>query len=199
MFIFLVTVGHQTVMGVVQFFTSKDEKVKSIEQEFDLNVEYSHTDELIASKDGLTYYCLVDIPETPIPILSKFIASKLDTEITTTSCRLAFHGVFLPFQDHDKLKVFKEKEKSFSIDRIVDDYNLIGKDLVKKGGDISKYINLKVQIETSDSKVIQGVIESSFGSSGKFKIALKDKIQQVKNLKIKYKVNIFDKTRKWYQ
>lgn len=186
-------------MGVVQFFSSKSEKIKSIEQEFDPSVEYFHSDELLSSKDEITYYCLVDIPETPVPVLSKLIASKLDNDITTQSCRLAFHGVFLPYQDFDKLKVFKSKEKSFLIDRVVDDYNLIGKDLVKKGGDISKYINLKVELDIGDSKVIHGVIESSFGSSGKFKVCLKEKIQQAQSIKIKYKVNIFDKTRKWHQ
>eukprot|EP01080_Neovahlkampfia_damariscottae_P009788 gene9788-2113_t len=196
---FHITIGHSTTMGVVKFFES-NEKLSSLDDPLDESkTEFFFKKELSSKKEseGKVQYCLIELESSiPIPLHSKFIASKLDTDITLNACRLAFHGVVLPLKDFSKIRVFKTKEREALVDRIVDSRNIIGKNLIKKGQDISKYIGLN--IETEDG--IIGRIESSFGSSGKFKVGFSEDIpKNLKNLKLKYKINIFDDERKWYQ
>jgi ribosomal protein L35AE/L33A len=89
--------------------------------------------------------------------------------------------------------------------QIVDDYNLIGKNLLKKkGASLDPYIGKKVVIVNSDNvELSHGSIDGSFGGSGKFKVRLQNPLtnQDLKNLdiKIKYKINSWDKERKWIQ
>ena len=197
--LFLVTIGHSTAMGVVRFFES-NEKLKSFEDSFDgENTEFFFKTQLssIKESEGKIQYCLIDLETAiPIPKHSKFIASKLDSDITLNSCRLAFHGVVLPLKDFSKIRVFKLKERDANVDRIVDSRNIIGKNLIKKGQDISKFIGLNIQTESG----IIGRIESSFGSSGKFKVGFSEDIpKDLTKLKLKYKINIFDDERKWHQ
>lgn len=128
----------------------------------------------------------------PVPADSIYIASKLDADIHATSCRLAFHGRVISSFTQDApststttsisaatssskkdlreirlqdLKVITTKEKRGAIDRIVDDYVLIGRSLFKKETKMALFIGLDV---TVDGK--KGVIDSSFGASGKFKV-----------------------------
>lgn len=128
----------------------------------------------------------------PVPSDSIYIASKLDADIHTTSCRLAFHGKVISSFTQDisststsasissatssskkdlrevrlqDLKVITTKEKSGAIDRIVDDYVLIGRSLFKKETKMALFIGLEVTVNGK-----KGVIDSSFGASGKFKV-----------------------------
>ena len=58
---------------------------------------------------------------------------------------------------------------------------------------------MKIEIE-GESSTVQGVIESPFGSTGKFKVCLKDPLpKDVKVARILYKVNIFEGNKKLYQ
>ncbi|KAJ3074618.1 hypothetical protein HK102_005751 [Quaeritorhiza haematococci] len=145
---------------------------------------------------GKEYFILLEF-ERPVPCPEKciYIASKLDTDIHTNTCRIAFHGRLLhPIVEKDyatsvlpSVKIFKWKEKVGGVDRIIDDRTLIGKGLFKKETRMDLFIGLKVQLvlpsssssspentlrdpQLQQSKTYDGRILSSFGQSGKFKV-----------------------------
>jgi selenocysteine-specific elongation factor len=134
------------------------------------------------------------------PLHSLMIGSRLDTDaanITNTSadsttstnqnhvngtCRLAFHGriiqKFDPKIDSARLKLYKWKEKRGTIQRLGDAYKrdidqklvryeVFGSDLFKKETKMSQFVGMK--LITEDEGDI-GVIRSSFGTEGKFKV-----------------------------
>jgi selenocysteine-specific elongation factor len=134
------------------------------------------------------------------PLHSLMIGSRLDTDaanITNTSadsttstnqnhvngtCRLAFHGriiqKFDPKIDSARLKIYKWKEKKGTIQRLGDAYKrdkdekivryeVFGSDLFKKETKMSQFVGMKLL--TEDEGDI-GVIRSSFGTEGKFKV-----------------------------
>ena len=67
-----------------------------------------------------------------------------------------------------KLRIFKTKSRVGDVERLVDEYSLVGKGLFKKETNIQIFLNLKVRLSTGEI----GVIEGSFGQSGKFKIRI---------------------------
>lgn len=138
-----------------------------------------------------------------VPSDSIYIASKLDADIHSPTCRLAFHGKVLsafssspstisaassstssssntsssknnaPNNDAftlncvklSSLRISTTKERIGSIDRVVDDYVLIGRGMFKKETNMTLFIGLPVRIGEH-----VGTIDSSFGASGKFKV-----------------------------
>jgi len=123
--------------------------------------------------------------EVPIlaPLGSMIIGSKLDGDINANVCRLAFFGQLveqLPsadLKDLGHLRLFKMKKKEGLIDRIDSRSEEVGsssstgpivviaKSLFKKETDMSPFVGLKIHTRTGQ----EGVIDSSFGKSGKFK------------------------------
>ncbi|CAL8401865.1 unnamed protein product [Arctogadus glacialis] len=100
--------------------------------------------------------------ERPVtcPALCLVIGSKLDTDIHANACRLAFQGRLLEgFQD-------KMKHKEGQVERVTDDYTVIGRSLFKKETNMQLFVGLKVALSTGEA----GVIEGGFGQSGKYKI-----------------------------
>lgn len=55
--------------------------------------------------------------------------------------------------------------------QVMDDYSVIGRSLFKKETNIQLFVGLKVQLSTGE----QGIIDSAFGQSGKFKIHIPGK------------------------
>lgn len=51
-------------------------------------------------------------------------------------------------------------------EQVTDNYSVIGRSLFKKDTNIQQFVGLKVQLSTGEL----GIIDSSFGQSGKFKI-----------------------------
>lgn len=130
------------------------------------------------------FYLIVEL-EKPVNILPSaiVIGSKLDSDPSLQKCRIAFHGRYE--NTNNGFRVYKVKERYGIVDRVVSEYRLIGKGMsatlstdVKSGKEsiasISKYIGMPVTIHEQDSESIisTGVIESLFGSSGKFNIKL---------------------------
>jgi selenocysteine-specific elongation factor len=134
------------------------------------------------------------------PLQSLMIGSRLDTDagnITNTSaasttstnqkhvngtCCLAFHGriiqKFDPKIDSARLKLYTWKEKRDTIQRLggaykrdIDQklvrYEVFGSDLFKKETKMSQFIGMKLITENEGDI---GVISSSFGTQGKFKV-----------------------------
>jgi len=197
---FHVTVGHSTVMGTCTFFTLPEGESPSQSGNFDQNRDYKFQDELHLADEqhpkGSQWAVL--ILETPVmcPLESMVIGSKLDTDIHSNACRLAFSGKFLKQIDTtDKksipLRIYKIKNKEGTIDRVVDEYTIIGKDLFKKETDINIFVGLKVKRSTGE----EGVIESSFGKSGKFKVRFPQGNQKdvTGSLSLQFKRYLFSK------
>jgi len=122
--------------------------------------------------------------ETPItaPVGSLIIGSKLDSDVNANVCRLAFYGRLtepLPSADvHElrRLNIYRLKEKQGVIDRVESKPEpgapagpivVVGRALFKKETDMSQFVGLRVHTRAGQ----EGVIESSFGKSGKFKAA----------------------------
>ncbi|KAH0630162.1 hypothetical protein JD844_012847 [Phrynosoma platyrhinos] len=203
---FHITVGHETVMGRVMFFSPAPDDFSSepMEDSFDFGKEYLYQEEYLwkdsrSSEENKEndqtaerqipnqQWALLEF-EKPVtcPKLCLVIGSKLDTDIHTNTCRLAFHGVLLQgMEDKNymesflpKLKVYKLKHKEGQVERIVvksplflklcDDYSVIGRSLFKKETNIQIFVGLKVKLSTGE----EGIIEGGFGQSGKFKIRI---------------------------
>lgn len=63
----------------------------------------------------------------------------------------------------------------FICDQVTDDYTVIGKNLFKKETNLQLFVGLKVTLSSGES----GVIDGSFGQSGKIKI----RVPGMKNLR----------------
>ncbi|XP_056380816.1 selenocysteine-specific elongation factor isoform X2 [Hyla sarda] len=190
---FHITVGHETVMGKVMFFSMPPPHLNKEEstQCFDFGKEYLYQDSYVTKDsdadkaDGLQgdellpkqQWALLEF-EKPVtcPKLCLVIGSKLDTDIHSNTCRLAFHGVLMEGAEDKhysetflpKLKVFKMKYKEGQVERVNDDYSVIGRSLFKKETNIQLFVGLKVKLSTGE----EGTIEGSFGQSGKFKVRI---------------------------
>uniref|UniRef100_A0A2K6A5D0 Eukaryotic elongation factor, selenocysteine-tRNA specific n=2 Tax=Mandrillus leucophaeus TaxID=9568 RepID=A0A2K6A5D0_MANLE len=196
---FHITVGHETVMGRLMFFSPAPDNFdqEPILDSFDFSQEYLFQEQYL-SKDlapavtnndeadkkagqATESHCprqqwaLVEF-EKPVtcPRLCLVIGSRLDADIHTNTCRLAFHGILLHgLEDRNyadsflpRLKVYKLKHKHGLVERAMDDYSVIGRSLFKKETNIQLFVGLKVHLSTGEL----GVIDSAFGQSGKFKI-----------------------------
>ncbi|CAH1265230.1 EEFSEC [Branchiostoma lanceolatum] len=198
---FHITMGHETVMARVQFFGSpSQDSTKEEEPHFDFSKEYLYQDELYgqegASKgkeNGAVdseateavpsqQWALLEFEKPVIcPQKCLVIGSRLDTDIHANTCRLAFHGRLLEaVVDKNysetvlpKLKVFKNKSKEGMVERMTDEYTVIGRSLFKKETNIQLFVGLKVKLTTGE----EGVIEGGFGQSGKFKIRIPQGLQ----------------------
>ncbi|XP_008592674.1 PREDICTED: selenocysteine-specific elongation factor-like, partial [Galeopterus variegatus] len=195
---FHITVGHETVMGRLMFFSPDPDSFdhEPVLDSFDFSREYlfqeqylckdlvpAGTDSDEADKAGQAteghcprqQWALVEF-ERPVtcPQLCLVIGSRLDADIHTNTCRLAFHGILLHgLEDRNyaesflpTLKVYKLKHRRGLVERAMDDYSVIGRSLFKKETNIQLFVGLKVHLSTGEL----GVIDSAFGQSGKFKI-----------------------------
>jgi len=99
--------------------------------------------------------------------------------------RLVFQGQLLcqikmkDIKSNQKqLLIYKPKSREGSVDRIHDANTIIGKDLFQKETDLSLFVGMTVQLETGEI----GVIEGSFGKSGKFKVHFRDGLDALTKL-----------------
>ncbi|KAM4582817.1 selenocysteine-specific elongation factor [Fundulus diaphanus] len=189
---FHITVGHETVMAKVTFFGLPPAETKptppepsSLETPFTFDGEYFYQDEYVAGqREGASgpdpeQWALLEF-ERPVtcPALCLVIGSKLDTDIHANACRLAFQGRLLHgFEDKSycetalpRLRIYKTKHKEGQVERVTDDYSVIGRSLFKKETNLQLFVGLKVTLSTGES----GVIEGGFGQSGKFKIRIQE-------------------------
>lgn len=180
--------GHDTAMGRVSFFGCEEETPES--SSMDYSREYKYQDEFIMTdkKDGAiednyfpkSQYALIEL-ERPLTCAPNclVIGSRLDTDIHANVCRIAFHGQMLEAITNvkyretllPKLKVFKNKSREGLIERVTDEYTVIGKALFKKETNLNAFVGLKVSLSSGE----QGVIEGGFGQSGKFKVRVPSK------------------------
>jgi len=120
---------------------------------------------------------------TPVycPMDSLVIGSRLDSEVNANACRLAFSGRlverFDAKLDHGRLKSYTKKEKVGTVCRLGDQYRrtdddkivryeVFGTNLFKKETNMTQFVGLLIETDRGDV----GSIQSSFGTSGKFRI-----------------------------
>ncbi|XP_029286898.1 selenocysteine-specific elongation factor [Cottoperca gobio] len=196
---FHITVGHETVMARVTFFglppvgasePPSDTKPPPsqpclLDTPFTFEREYFYQDEYGTSQGEASpasdpeQWALLEF-ERPVtcPLLCLVIGSKLDTDIHANACRLAFQGRLLQgFEDKayvetalPRLRIYKTKHKEGQVERVTDDYTVIGRNLFKKETNLQLFVGLKVTLSTGET----GVIEGGFGQSGKFKIRIQE-------------------------
>ena len=71
------------------------------------------------------------------PLGSLLIGSQLSGSANDNSCRIAFYGKIINVvEDLSALKIYKPKERTATIDRVVDEYECIAANLVEKGGNV---------------------------------------------------------------
>jgi len=156
--------------------------------------------------------------QTPVycPLNSLIIGSRLDADVQANHCRLAFSGRLVqkckPNQvDMARVKIYNQKERvgtvcrlsaeaykrSNSSDNKIIRYDIYGQDLFKKETNMSQFIGLK--LITKDGEI--GVIQSSFGSSGKFKVHFPAGTcaREGDKLFLKFKRYLNDKDKKMHQ
>lgn len=76
--------------------------------------------------------------------------------------------------DKEQIKLFKKKTKKGAVDRLVDSYSIIVKDLFDKETNLQTFIGKEVIIDKCE---LVGKIESAFGKSGKVKVMFKESIE----------------------
>ena len=164
---FHVTIGHSTVMAVAMFFKGS--------REFSLDMQYSYS-------EGIAQSDLVLLKlETPVlnPPGCLYLASKLDLDIHSPGCRLAFHGKVikaLSVDDVQKLCIIKTKEKCGTVERNDGSGRFIVKGLLKKDSDITKLIGQRVKHASG----VQGVIDGPFGKTGRVRISFDTSPENIK-------------------
>ncbi|KPP60531.1 hypothetical protein Z043_121464, partial [Scleropages formosus] len=151
------------------------------ETSFSFDTEYFFQEEYAVGQGGPAkaaepqQWALLEF-EKPVtcPPLCLVIGSKLDTDIHSNTCRLAFQGRLLEgFEDKGyaesalpRLKLYKSKQREGQVERVADDCTVIGRNLFKKETNLQLFVGLKVTLSTGEA----GLIEGGFGQSGKFKI-----------------------------
>ncbi|XP_062504162.1 selenocysteine-specific elongation factor-like isoform X2 [Corticium candelabrum] len=196
---FHVTVGYDTVMARLSLFGTPTDSQHVPSPDFSFDREYCHQDELLvepstkskteaaaAVADSLDkktdivvgrQFGLLEF-ERPVtcPSNSLIIGSRLDTDIHSNMCRIAFHGhiiegltdKFYPETVLPKLKVFKVKKREGVVERLQDEYTVIVRSIFKKETNMQLFAGLRVKLSTGED----GVIEGSFGQSGKSKVRI---------------------------
>eukprot|EP00191_Tetraselmis_sp_GSL018_P019912 CAMPEP_0177580092 /NCGR_PEP_ID=MMETSP0419_2-20121207/1355_1 /TAXON_ID=582737 /ORGANISM="Tetraselmis sp., Strain GSL018" /LENGTH=575 /DNA_ID=CAMNT_0019068895 /DNA_START=52 /DNA_END=1783 /DNA_ORIENTATION=+ len=117
-----------------------------------------------------------------VPQDSLLIGARFDMDNSSAACRLALYGRLLAVvicpndtpsentqgaKELKALRVYKPKQKVGSIERVnASRTGALCKNLLKKETDISPFLGLKVIASGGE----EGVIESSFGKSGKFNV-----------------------------
>ncbi|XP_062550434.1 selenocysteine-specific elongation factor [Armigeres subalbatus] len=168
---FHLTCGYETVMATITLFKGSGTDFTVCEQyEFLEELDQSSIDEMVP------VFALLEF-ERPIQAVPNalVIGSRLDIDIHSNSCRLAFHG-HLAYSCVDKeysttflpqLQIYKEKQKVGSVQRVVNDMELIAAGLFKKeGSNRTAFVGLKVKLSTGEN----GVIEDTFGATSKVRL-----------------------------
>lgn len=204
---FHITIGHETVLAMIKLF-------KGDGSDFDWSKEYKYVE--CAEIDDENIFALLEFEKSVlVPKNHLLIGSKLDMDVHTNMCRLAFHGK-MNFMTDDKnyiettlpnLKIFKEKMKEGSIQRIVNENEIIVSNLFKKESTNRElFVGLKVCLESGD----EGIIESTFGQTSKMKVRFmnglsKEVLENLKNktisqtVSLKFKKYIFSKSHRIVQ
>lgn len=168
-----ITIAHETVMASITCFKPL------VEKDFDFNNDYLYLESVDVEKDKESIFVLLEFEKPVLAVEnSLIIASKLDIDIHSSECRIAFYGKLIDASSDKeykanylpKLKVYKNKTKLGTVLRTADPNTVIVKDLFKKETRLQDFLGLDVRLSSGQT----GKIESSFGQTGKIKVGFKD-------------------------
>ncbi|RZF44218.1 hypothetical protein LSTR_LSTR003858 [Laodelphax striatellus] len=179
---FHISIGYETVIARVTIFRSctVEDSNFDVGKEYVYVKEFCHVDTNGKEVDDMKFkhFMLIEF-ETAVLTTPNclVIGSRLDMDMHKNNCRLAFWGsLILGFTDKNysktdlpNLRIFSSKTKVGTIDRVVDRYTVIGKNIFKKDTNLAFFVGLEVGFSTGE----MGIIEGGFGQSGKIKIAVK--------------------------
>lgn len=183
---FHITSDHQTVMGIITIFKSKNINKEILEfannnlnhkvyQNIDINEEYLYLEEFKDNNNSENIFAAIVLEKELLCSLGGLIiGAKLDTDINANICRLAFYGNIIQLYNKknitelEKIKICKEKEKKGVVEEIIDNYMIKVKNLFKKENNIADYIGKNVILSNNN---YVGKIHSAFGKSGKIKVS----------------------------
>lgn len=167
-----ITLAHKTIMATVHLFTS----AHNTTPHFDWSSEYTSCNELSMDNESPVYAILQFDRSVYIPSHTLLIGSKLDVDIESKSCRLAFVCDMIDsYNDRNQhqLSIVKLKQKSGVIDRVENEHTVIVRELFDKNVDCSIFIDYHVSYVVDD-RIYTGRIESTFGKSGKVRCVFND-------------------------
>jgi len=171
---FHISLGHETVLAKVTLFTGQ-----MAGEGLDFTQEFLYQESIdpdLTAAPGEKQFALLEF-ERMVPLVPGcvLIGSRLDTDINTSMCRLAFHGKVV-WHARDKvdymknelsmLKVYKNKGKEGVVERAVNEQEVIVRDLFKKETNIDLFAGLNVELSSGE----KGTLEGTFGQSGKVKV-----------------------------
>ncbi|XP_022262020.1 selenocysteine-specific elongation factor isoform X5 [Canis lupus baileyi] len=196
---FHITVGHETVMGRLMFFSPAPDNFdhEPVLDSFDFSQEYlfqeqyldkdlapavtdsgeadKKTGQATESRCPRQQWALVEF-EKPVtcPRLCLVIGSRLDADIHANTCRLAFHGVLLHgLEGKDYAESFLPRLNVYKLKHKHGLVERVMDDHSVIGRSLFKKetnIQLFVGLKVHLSTGELGIIDSAFGQSGKFKI-----------------------------
>uniref|UniRef100_A0A182PJX1 Tr-type G domain-containing protein n=1 Tax=Anopheles epiroticus TaxID=199890 RepID=A0A182PJX1_9DIPT len=168
---FHISCGYETVVATVLLFTGENET-------FSFAHQYEYLEEMSAdySEHKKHVFALLEF-ETPILAIpdALIIGSKLDSDVHATDCRIAFSAHLTDVIRESKyaetvlpeLQIYKHKSKSGSIQRVVSEQELIAVGLFKKAANNRQaFVGLNIALSSGE----RGIIEDTFGASGKVKL-----------------------------
>lgn len=188
--------ANEVTMGSCLFFSApKEESKVSFEvptDKFNPDLFYLYEHEMGVKADR-EYFAVISL-ENEICVLqnSLIIGAKLDLDTNSKHCRLGFYGnieVVDPEKTASFLKIYKTKGRRGNIERIKDEYFAIGIGMFTKQSDISKFVGLAVDVAGSI-----GVIDSTFGKSGKFNVRFPNGDSRLGEIILTFRKLLWDKT-----
>ncbi|KAK7915397.1 hypothetical protein WMY93_011158 [Mugilogobius chulae] len=120
--------------------------------------------------------------ERPVtcPSFCLVIGSKLDTDIHANACRLAFQGRLLQgFEERlhgngaAQTQDLQDQTEGGQVERVTDDYTVIGRSLFKKETNLQLFVGLKVTLSTGESGVIEEASARAASSRSEYKAKYK--------------------------
>ncbi|KAH8416235.1 hypothetical protein KR222_011728 [Zaprionus bogoriensis] len=174
-----ISVGHDTVMASLTLFRAEEATAP-----FELHKEYEFVEQIVPAEctaSSGSFFALLQLETAVLSTLgSTLIASKLDMDVHSSSCRLAFWGrivwqtqcVNYVKEVLPALRIYKRKLKQGHVQRVVSANELIVQNLFQKQAKRELYVGKQVQLSTGEA----GCIERSFGQTTKVCIVFPNRL-----------------------
>ncbi|VDN99615.1 unnamed protein product [Rodentolepis nana] len=200
---FHVSIGQDTLLARITCLRRVNKTTKNGDEEFEYDnncvilhfsiFNISHNILLLNYKGGqscnemlLEFGVFSTSAVVVAPLGSLVIGARLDTDPNSPACRLAFHGrvgrTFASPEEYRSLPVYRHKARRGEVERVVDARTCIVRGLFKRETNWDIFTGLSVTL-SNDSPVcggadplsIRGIVEGSFGQSGKCRVRLNGK------------------------
>ncbi|KAM7537952.1 hypothetical protein Aperf_G00000076988 [Anoplocephala perfoliata] len=184
--LFHISIGQDTLLARI---TCLRRMRKSSDAEE--NFEYEYAEEFIDEEGQACDEMLLDFNTGSSSSVGLAVASygslvigaRFDMDPNTPACRLAFHGrvgsTFASPEEYRTLPVYRHKARRGEIERVVDARNCIVRGLFKRETNWDIFTGLTVTVSNTNSSgggaeplSIRGMVEGSFGTTGKCRIRL---------------------------